>query len=371
MREIEQRADDAYRSRFGTAPEVVASAPGRINLIGEHTDYNGGFVLPIAISRRVAVAAGHGTGELYSVDFAEARAAGGCKGGSWADYPRGVAWALADAGHAIERFQTTISGDVPRGAGLSSSAAIESATAIALDALIGLGLSRQELAILCQRAENRYVGVNSGIMDQYASLLCQPDEALLIDCRSLEATSVPLRLEAAGLSLLVCNTRVERELGHTGYNERRASCEAAAQTLGVKQLRDATLGDLRRLSGIELKRARHVVTEDNRVLEAVAALERHDYAGFGSLMYTSHASLRDDYEVSTPELDAFVEVAADCGALGARLTGAGFGGCAIALVADDDLERLQTATLRRFEGAGYREPVFYVFRASAGAEVVR
>jgi galactokinase len=368
---MEERAGDAYRARFGAEPEFIGSAPGRINLIGEHTDYNGGFVLPCAINFRVATATGHGTGELYSVDFDEARPAGGCKEDSWADYPRGVAWALADAGHTVGRFQATIAGNVPRASGLSSSAAIECATGVALNELFGFGLQYKDLAGLCQRAENRFVGVNSGIMDQYASLLCQRDAALLIDCRSLDATSVPFDLEEVGLSLLVCDTGVERALGNTGYNDRRAACERAAQELGVSLLRDATLEDLDRLDGVELKRARHVVSENNRVLEAADVLKRGDYKALGQLMYASHDSLRDDYEVSTRELDAFVSVAAECHALGARLTGAGFGGCAIALVAHDTIDALEAATTRRFAEQGFGEPIFYVVHPSQGAEVVR
>jgi galactokinase len=193
----------------------------------------------------------------------------------------------------------------------------------------------------------------------------------LIDCRSLEASSVPLDLEDAGLSLLVCDTKVERALGNTGYNERRAACERAARALGVEQLRDATLEDLGRLRGEELKRARHVISEDNRVLEAVEALKRGDYEALGRLMYVSHASLRDDCEVSTPELDAFVAAAAECEALGARLTGAGFGGCAIALIATNRLDNLTGFAVRRFVESGFAWPDFYRFQPSDGAEVVR
>ncbi len=371
MRDNEEGARAAYRVRFDTEPELIGSAPGRINLIGEHTDYNGGFVLPCAINFRVAAAMGQGTGELYSVDFDEARPSGGCKEDSWVDYPRGVAWALADAGYTVGRFQAAFAGDVPRASGLSSSAAIECATGVALNDLFGFGLDYKELARLCQRAENRFVGVNSGIMDQYASLLCRRDAALLIDCRSLEATSVPFRLEESGLSLLVCDTGVERELGNTGYNDRRASCERAAQELSVDLLRDATLEDLDRLRGVELKRARHVISENERVLAAVEALKRSDYAGLGRLMYESHASLRDDYEVSTRELDAFVTIASNYQALGARLTGAGFGGCAIALIADDAVEVLEEAVISRFAEAGFGRPTFYVVQPSDGAEVVQ
>ena len=369
MREIERRAAEAYYQQFGSKPAVVASAPGRINLIGEHTDYNGGFVFPCAIDRRIAVALGVGEGGLYSVDFAEARPLEG-KDNSWADYPRGVVWSLSDAGFTVPPFQAAIAGDVPRAAGLSSSAAIEAATAMALAAFNQLTIPGKRLALLCQRAENAFVGVNCGIMDQYASLLCQAGAALLIDCRSLDAESVPVNLAAAGLSLLVCDTRVKRGLGATGYNERRAACENAARLLGVEQLRDATLADLGRLSGLELKRASHVVSEDDRVLAAVKALRAADFPTFGHLMYESHASLRDDYEVSIPELDTFVEAAQEAGALGARLTGAGFGGCAIALIASPAAVGLTELARQRFADRGFGEPESYTFTPAAGAEVV-
>ncbi|HET7270885.1 MAG TPA: galactokinase [Rubrobacter sp.] len=368
MRETEQRAADAYRQNFGEMPDLIASAPGRVNLIGEHTDYNGGFVLPCAIDRRIAVAVGVDGDELFSADFDETRSMGE-KDSSWADYPRGVAWAMGEAGCEIGAFRAAFAGDVPLGSGLSSSAAIEATTALALDALFGFGIGRKDLAVLCQRAENEFVGVNSGIMDQYASLLCEAGAALLVDCRSLEAQSVPLDLEGAGLALVVCDTRVERGLAETGYNDRRAACERAARTLGVKELRDATEGDLDLLSGEELKRARHVVSENVRVLEAVEALENRDFYEFGRLMYASHASLRDDYEVSTPELDAFVEVAEEHGATGARLTGAGFGGCAIALVPEDRTAELSHACEQTFAGRGFEEPAFYRFVPAAGAEL--
>ena len=370
MRETERRAAEAYRATFGEEPEVIASAPGRVNIIGEHTDYNGGFVLPCAVERRVAAAAGRGGDGLYSADFEETRSAGAGKDSSWADYPRGVAWALGEAGHEVGGFRAAFAGDVPLGGGLSSSAAIEAATALALDGLFGLGVDKKELAVLCMKAENEFVGVQSGIMDQYASLLCEAGSALLVDCRSLEAENVPLDLEAAGLVLLICDTRVERGLAGTAYNERRETCEKAARTLGVKELRDASEGDLERLSGEELMRARHVVTENGRVMEAVRALRAQDYGELGRLMYDSHRSLRYDYEVSTRELDAFVEFAREAGAPGARLTGAGFGGCAIALIAGETADDLSRSTQRIFAERGYEEPAFYRSLPAAGAEVL-
>lgn len=369
MRKVEETAARAYREKFGSEPELISSAPGRINLIGEHTDYNGGFVLPCAIDRRIAVAVGRGGNELYSADFDETRQPGE-KDSSWADYPRGVAWAIREAGCEVGDFRAAFSGDVPLGSGLSSSAAIEAATALALDRLLGTEMERGELAVICRRAENEFVGVRSGIMDQYASLLCEAGAALFVDCRSLEAESIPLDLEAAGLSLLVCDTRVERGLAGTGYNDRRASCESAAETLGVKELRDANPDDLKRLDGEDLKRARHIVTENGRALEAISALRAGDFEEFGRLMYASHVSLRDDFEVSTPELNTFVRVAESRHALGARLTGAGFGGCAIALVRSPEAGALAAEARRVFEERGFEEPEFYSFLPAAGAEVV-
>jgi galactokinase len=371
LREIEERVARAYRERFDDEPEVIASAPGRINLIGEHTDYNGGFVLPCAVGRRVAVAIGGGGDELYSTNFDEARPMSSEKDSSWADYPRGVAWAIGEAGGEIGSFRAAFAGDVPLGAGLSSSAAIEAATALALDALFELGMDRKDLAVLCQKAENEFVGVGTGIMDQYASLLCEEGAALLVDCRSLEAQSVPLDLEESGLALLVCDTRVERGVVNTGYNDRRTTCERAAKSLDVEQLRDAREVDLGRLSGEELKRARHIVSENARVLEAVGALRAEDFRELGRLMYASHASMRDDFEISTPELDAFVELAEESGAPGARLTGAGFGGCAIALVRDGETDALTRRVLRVFAEHGFEEPAFYEFVPAVGAEVAR
>jgi galactokinase len=368
LREPEQRAARAYKEKFGEEPELVASAPGRVNLIGEHTDYNGGFVLPCAIDRRIAVAVGAGEGALYSADFDQTRQIDD-KDSSWADYPRGVAWAIGEAGHEIGGFRAAFAGDVPLGSGLSSSAAIEAATALALDAFFGLGVGRTDLALACQQAENDYVGVGTGIMDQYASLLCEAGAALLVDCRSLDAESVPLDLQAAGLALIVCDTRVERGLADTGYNDRRATCERAAGMLGVEELRDATEGDLDLLSGAELKRARHVISENARVLEAVGALRGRDFDEFGRLMYASHASLRDDYEVSTPELDTFVRTAEQHGARGARLTGAGFGGCAIALVPEDKTGAFTNACEQAFAESEFEEPAFYEFVPAAGAEI--
>lgn len=372
MRRIEEKAARAYMERFEETPALIASAPGRVNLIGEHTDYNDGFVLPCAVDRRIAIAVGPAPeeGALYSADFDESHPLDESSDVSWADYPRGVAWALRETGAEVPAFRAAFAGDLPQGSGLSSSAAIEAATALALDKLFGFGKSKKDLALVCQKAENDFVGVPCGIMDQYASLLCEAGSALLVDCRSLGAESVPLDLEGAGLVLLVCDTRTERGLADTGYEDRRRTCEEAARQLGLKALRDLSEEDLEGLSGEGLKRARHVVRENARVIEAVSALRAEDFPGFGRLMYDSHFSLRDDFEVSTPELDTFVEVAREVGSLGARLTGAGFGGCALALATVDGADELTASAQRRFAEEGFKEPKFYEFRPAAGAEIV-
>jgi galactokinase len=369
MDSTEWKTARAYDDVFGMAPAVVASAPGRLNLIGEHTDYNEGYVLPCAIGLRVASALGDGPGGFYSVEYAEVQPPCGCATRSWADYPRGVGWAFAEAGYALPRLQAAFHGTVPRGSGLSSSAAIEAAFALGSATLAGVEISRRELAVLCRRAENGFVGVNSGIMDQYTSLLCRAGTALFIDCRTLVSRMVPLDLERAGLVLLVCDTRVARTLAGSSYNERRATCERAAAALGLPSLRDVRPDDLSRLGGDELTRARHVVTENRRVLESLDALEACDFVGFGRLMDASHASLRDDYEVSTPELDAFVSAAKEAGALGARLTGAGFGGCAIALVLESGAETVAAAARDNFAANGFKEPEFYEFLPADGARI--
>jgi galactokinase len=389
MWKVEERTVDAFRQQLGRAPDVVASAPGRVNVIGEHTDYTGGFVLPCAIDRRVAVALGtrvphayqpeqaegssaaqaEEPGLGYAADLEETRALprGGQPDGSWADYLRGVTWALGRVGVSLPVVDAAVAGDVPQGAGLSSSAALEAAAALALTALARHDLPRRELARLCQQAENEFVGVHSGIMDQYAALLCTEGHALYLDCASLEAEAVPLALEAAGLTLLVVDTRVKRGLGATAYNERRASCERAAALLGLPSLRQAQEADLARLTGEELLRARHVVRENARVQQAVRALWAGDFATLGRLMYASHASLRDDYAVSTPELDAIVACARECGALGSRLTGAGFGGCALVLLASEQVKQTRHAITQRFARQGFTAPAFYPVRPAAGA----
>ncbi len=369
-----------FAATYGREPEVAWAAPGRVNLIGEHTDYNGGFVLPFALPHRVVVAAARRADGVLAVRSAQAPGepvrvplAGLTPGRvpGWAAYAVGPAWALRTAGYAVGGADLLVDGDVPQGAGLSSSAALECAVISALDELYGLGLARPDLARLAQRAENDFVGMPCGIMDQSAALLCAEGHALFLDCRSLESRPVPLDLAARGLALLVIDTRVKHELTDSGYADRRAACEEAARTLGVEHLRqitpeelDAALG---RLPDPLRRRVRHVVTENARVLDVVARLDAGDLDAVGPLLSASHASLRDDYEVSCPELDAAVDAALAAGALGARMTGGGFGGCAIALVDAGRRDAVAAAVREEFAARGFPEPRFLAVTPAAGA----
>jgi len=351
---LEQQLLATFDEVFTRCPTVVSEAPGRVNLIGEHTDYNEGFVLPLAIDRTVTVAAAPANGKavrVYSGDFDardEWRADAPRRTGrrEWRDYVRGVAWALLDAGYELRGGDLAITGGVPLGAGLSSSAALELAVAGAFCALAELDVDGQKLALLCQKAENQFVGVQCGIMDQLAAACSRAGNALLIDCRSLELEYVPLPPEIA---VVVVDSKVQRELGETAYNERQEECAAAARTLGVKSLRDAAERDTLRLPEPLDGRARHVIGENARVLAAADAMRRGDGAPLGQLMYESHASLRDDFEVSTPELDLLVKLASGTdGVIGARLTGAGFGGCTVNLLMAGAEERFESEVVERY-----------------------
>ena len=305
------------------------AAPGRVNLIGEHTDHNDGWVLPIAIDRQAVV-----TLTEISSDSDDTPSS----------YVEGVLWALRADSYDVPRLRVELTSDVPIGAGLSSSAALTCATALAVNDAYGLGLTREQLVDVAQRAENDFVGAPTGMLDQSASLLCTADHALLLDCRSREARQVPLDL--GDLHLLVVDSKVSHQLsdgGHEGgYGQRRRECVEAARLLGVDTLRDVPDdADLSALPDVPRRRARHVLTENRRVLDAVALLDRGDVAGLGDLLTASHASLRDDFEVSVPELDTLVETALWTGALGARMVGGGFGGSMVVLTADP--ERLTAA----------------------------
>lgn len=382
MTDIRDDARDGFEAVFGTAPDGLWSAPGRVNLIGEHTDYNEGFVLPLAIDRRTVVALGARddrrvrvastfADELAEIDLDQLSpdALGG-----WSAYPLGVAWALGEFGadlSAVPGVDLFIDSDVPVGAGLSSSAAIESAVALALNDAWRLGLDRRTLARVGQRAENVAVGAPTGIMDQSASLLGQVDHAVFLDCRTLESELVPLGLAEAGLAILVIDTGVKHSHATGGYGERRAACERGAAALGLTSLRDATIDDLPRakqlLDDVTFRRIRHVITENQRVLDTVAVLKAQGASAIGELLDASHRSMRDDFEISVPELDLAVETAVGAGAIGARMTGGGFGGAAIALVRVDDLSRVQVAVDNAFGEHAFGQPDTFVVTASDGA----
>jgi galactokinase len=364
MGNLADRVARDYAGQFGAEPEGVWFAPGRVNLIGEHTDYNGGFVLPFALGTGVAVAAARRGDEItvwsrQRGGDAVTAAAGGLVPGAvrgWAAYPLGVAWALAAAGYRPGGTAIAIDADLAIGAGLSSSAALECGVGLALADLHGLGVTRPELAALASRAENEFAGAPTGIMDQSAALLCQAGHALLLDCRSGAAQDVPLDPAAAGLVLLVIDTGVRHALNDGRYAERRRSCEEAARALGVASLRELidrpeAVSEL--ADPVLRRRARHVVTENRRVLAAAELLRRGELTAVGPLLTDSHASLRDDFEISWPRADVAVDSAIAAGAAGARMTGGGFGGSVIALVPAGAVAEVTAAMAGAFARAGW------------------
>ncbi len=369
------RAASLFRERFGGEPDGVWLAPGRANLMGEHTDYNEGFVLPFALGQGVTAAASRRVGRRLTVcsrqepgDAVEVDLNGLAPGRvtGWAAYPAGVAWALEAAGHRVPGACIAIDSDVPAGAGLSSSAALECATALALTSLGSLDVPRGELVTIARRAENEFAGVPTGIMDQSASLLCRAGHALLLDCRSLETSQVPFDPVAAGASLLLINTRARHELADGEYGRRRAECEEAARRLGIPSLRDLTgLADFDSLTDPVLRRrVRHVVTDNQRVLDVVALLRAPSgpsadtYREIGRLLTQAHVSLRDDFEVSWPEADVAVEAALAAGAAGARMIGGGFGGSVLALVPAAVCGPVRDAVTAAFARHGWTAPEF-------------
>jgi galactokinase len=380
--DIRDEVAAAFSEIYGYAPSGLWSAPGRVNLIGEHTDYNEGFVLPFAINRRTVLALGlrddrrirvgsEFADEIVELDLAELSPE---ILDGWSAYPLGVAWALGQLGAdlaAVAGVDIYLESSVPVGAGLSSSAAIESSIAIALNDVWHLGFDRPTLAKVGQLAENKAVGAPTGIMDQSASLLGEQDSAVFLDCRSLESEIVALGFAEAGLELLIIDTGVTHAHATGGYAERRQSCENGARTMGVAALRDLTVDDLERarsaLDDETFRRVRHVVTEDQRVLDTVRALRDEDPTAIGELLDASHRSMRDDFEISVPELDLAVETAQAAGALGARMTGGGFGGSAIALAASGDISRIQVAIDGAFAEHGFGQPTMFVVTASIGA----
>jgi len=385
---LAEAAAAAFTELAGRPPDGVWRAPGRVNLIGEHTDYNDGFVLPVAIDRSVVVAAGRrdddglrcwSTRERPGAEPPEApvRRPGDIGPGrstGWTAYVEGVAWALRERGTVVPGLDVVVHGDLPVGAGLSSSAALEAAAALAFVELGGSnGIDRTTLAGVGQEAENEVVGMPCGIMDQTAVLLGRAGHALFLDTRTLASELVPFDPAALGLTLLVIDTRVKHALVGSPYAERRQACERAAAALGLRALRDATLADLEaaagdgRLDEVTFRRARHVVTENQRVLDVVAALRAGDLGPLGPALAGSHRSLRDDYEVSCPELDAAVRAATAAGAVAARMTGGGFGGSALALVPVHRADGVGRAVREAFADAGFGPPSVFAVAVSDGA----
>ncbi|MFF4752592.1 galactokinase [Streptomyces sp. NPDC002514] len=380
-----QQVREDFARLYGAEPEGVWSAPGRVNLIGEHTDYNDGFVMPFALPHVTTAAVTRRTDGVLRLHSADIEGGAGPAvelrldalapetDRTWTAYPAGVVWALREAGHPVTGADIHLSSTVPTGAGLSSSAALEVVVALALNDLYELGLQRWQLARLCQRAENVYVGAPTGIMDQTASACCEQGHALFLDTRDLSQQQIPFDLAAEGMRLLVVDTRVKHAHSDGEYGKRRAGCEKGAALLGVDALRDvpydgldaalARLGDdeeVRRL-------VRHIVTEDQRVERVVSLLESGDTRAIGPVLTEGHASLRDDFRISCPELDLVVDTALEAGALGARMTGGGFGGSAIVLAEESDVEAITKAVQAAFETAGFTAPRTFEAVPSAGA----
>ena len=371
--------EEKFLETFGEEPDLVAAAPGRVNLIGEHIDYSEGFVLPFAIKDRtlvaarkrddsiVRVASAQRRNKIISVDINEVKP--GLKG-EWERYALGVLWSMG----VKSGVDLLIDGHVPLGAGLSSSAALECSVATAMNHLFDMGFSLEELARLTQKAENQYVGVPCGIMDQSVSLMATNGFALLLDCRDLSTRNIPFDVASHGLELLIIDTQAHHALTDGGYAERRASCESVAAKLGVKSMRELTREQLDssqdKLSESEYIRARHAVTEMKRVLDCVEALASEDFTQVGQLLNQSHNSLRDDYTVSCPELDTAVEASLAAGALGARMVGGGFGGSAIALIQVSKTSQTISAVEKAFADKKFKAPRFFTSLPSQGAELL-
>ncbi|MCL4221729.1 MAG: galactokinase [Phycisphaerales bacterium] len=382
-----ERCEDLLLRQFGQGPGAVGSAPGRVNLIGEHTDYNDGFVLPMALERRTGVALCPSPDCRWRfvsehddtvVEFSDEEAMQVGRR-DWTSYCRGVAAGFRSAGHTVPPLCIAVASDVPLGGGLSSSAALEVSVASAIEGLIGVPIEPVTKALLCQKAEHEFAGVPCGYMDQAISVMGRADHALLIDCRSLEATLVPV--SDGSVSVLIVNSMVRHELSGGEYAQRRAQCERAVKDIArvdgaVSSLRDVSLDLLAtvrpHVEPIAWRRARHVAGEIARTLKAAVALRAGDYAGFGRLMDESHASLRDDYEVSCKELDLLVEIArCQCGVLGARMTGGGFGGCIVSLVASEHASTAGHAIAASYFAQTGVRPDWFVTRAGDGARTER
>lgn len=377
---LKQKTAQLFNQQFGSAPSHLFRAPGRVNLIGEHTDYNDGFVLPCAIDYETVVAAGPRTDSLVravAADFGEQVSQFDLSTDilpdetmPWSNYVRGVAWALKQRGYTFGGANLVIAGNVPQGAGLSSSASLEVVVGTAFNHLSGLELDGATIALNGQQAENDFVGMKCGIMDQLISALGQAGHALLIDCRSLATQAVPI---PAGAAIIIANSNVKRGLVDSEYNTRRRECEAAAAHFGVPALRDVA-PDMFALHQDELdetvaRRARHVITENARTEAAAAALAAGDLKLMSQLMAESHVSMRDDFEITVPAIDALVEI---IGAVigergGVRMTGGGFGGCVVALAPQELVPAVEAAIAAEYPAASGLEATVYVCRASAGA----
>ncbi|MFI5845871.1 galactokinase [Catenuloplanes sp. NPDC051500] len=369
-----------FTSIFSGTPEGTWAAPGRVNLIGEHTDYNDGFVLPFAIPQRTEVAAAPGEAGVWEAWSAlngetirftvDDLTPGGVSG--WGAYVASVVWALRERGYDVPGARMAITSDVPLGAGLSSSASLESAVLGALVDLGGLDVPVEERPAIAQLGENRYVGMPSGILDQSASIRCREGHALFLDCRSLEVEHIPFDLASAGLAILVINSNAPHQLVDGEYAARRTSCEAAAAALGVPALRDVPLDGLdaalaRLDDDVLRRRTRHIVTEDDRVLRTVELLRAGDVRGIGPLMTASHASMRDDFEITVEQVDLAVSAALEAGAYGARMTGGGFGGCVLALVETSAADEVRIAVEKAYAGRAFTAPTTFVATAAPGA----
>jgi len=371
--------------RFGHEPEIVVCSPGRVNLIGEHTDYNDGYVLPVAIDRYIYLAARPSRNRqvtIYSLDYKEAVSFSiddvkFDKDHRWSNYIRGVIDSLLKKGYRLSSMEALLTGDVPQGAGLSSSAALEVATAFTLDRLNGLDLPAKEMALICQQAENDFVGVKCGIMDQFISRLGVKGSALFIDCRSLNFRAIPINFERT--AIVICNTNVKRGLEGSEYNRRRQECQEGVGLLKrhlphIRALRDVSVEEFNRyqnaLPEVIRRRCRHVVYENQRVKDAVNVLQKGDAVSFGELLYQSHESLRDDYQVSCRELDEMVNIAkGEGGVYGGRMTGAGFGGCTVNLVRNDALDSFVNRVKEDYPKRIEIEPDIYVCRAEDGVKL--
>jgi galactokinase len=376
---LQQQVTREFELRFGASPMVVVRAPGRVNLIGEHTDYNDGFVLPMAIDRAVWIALRPRDDTLVRVHSLNLHQAASFRlqairrtAIGWVEYLKGVAWAQQQAGHRLRGWEGVLGGDVPVGAGLSSSAALEMATARAFAAVSDLPWDAIPMAKLCQQAESHWVGVRCGVMDQIVSATGRAGHALLIDCRSLETQAVPMPTNVA---VAVLDTGTRRDLVNSGYNERRAQCEAAARFFGVRALRDVSIARFEQsapgLDDMILRRAQHVITENTRTLRAAKAMRRGDMAEMGRLTRASHVSLRDDFEVSSDELNAMVDCAArEPACYGARITGAGFAGCAVALVRETDVQAFAANVAACYQATTGLLPRVHVCTAASGAEII-